>query len=442
MATTKKAAKNAPKKWIPATVASLCFQPGEHINPDVPGFGLRVSPKRKAVYFYRFRDKDGILQTGTIGEAAEKHVGGIALADAHASFNTKRAIARGEEIEGVLTLRVAFDKYMLLPKRGGAGPRAETTLEAYRSLYSRCLKPAANWPLTDTKAAKWEGLFDAMRNKSKSDTRIAFMLVKAIYSDYVERAEIPRNPIDVRTFRDKYAGRDSRAKRKTYIALKDLRLFFKNLREAPIRGFGAEAVRTIALTGWRLNGVLKVKFTDVDFESSVMTVQPQSEGWKEYSGPVAISKHALAVMEGQKHPTKNRANKTYVFPGYRNSKAGYLRNLYGTMAMASEGLGWLVKPHDLRRTFATIADIVLHGNNRLIGRLLGHKQQDDDDDKVNPITGDYIIAQLEAEVHAANKVAGAILMLAGELPISKELMAQFEEAGLSLDKFLLKEVAE
>ena len=115
-------AKKAPKKWITATVASLCFQPGEHINPEIPGFGLRVSPKLKAVYFYRFRDKTGHLLTDTIGEAAEKHVGGIALADAQATFERKRALAKGEEIEGILTLRLAFDKYMLQPKRGGEIP--------------------------------------------------------------------------------------------------------------------------------------------------------------------------------------------------------------------------------------------------------------------------------------------------------------------------------
>ena len=77
----------------------------------------------------------------------------------------------------------------------------------------------------------------------------------------------------------------------------------------------------------------------------------------------------------------------------------------------------------------------------MIGRLLGHKQQATEDGS-SPITGDFIIGHLEAEVHAANNVAGAILMLAGELPISKELIAQFKEAGLSLEKLELKDIDE
>ena len=434
-------AKKAPKKWITATVASLCFQPGEHINPEIPGFGLRVSPKLKAVYFYRFRDKTGHLLTDTIGEAAEKHVGGIALADAQATFEHKRALAKGEEIEGILTLRLAFDKYMLQPKRGGDGPKAETTLEAYRSLYSRRLKKAANWGLVDTKHGKWEGLLDGIRAESVADARIAFMLIKAIYADYVERGDIPRNPVAIRAFRDTYAGKDSRVKRKTYIALHDLRTFFTNLRNAPTRGFGNQAVRTLALTGWRLNGVLQLKFTDVDFDTSVLTVKPRSEGWKEYEGPIAISPPALALMAAQKTTTKPRSNKKYIYPGNSNGKSGHMRNIYGTMAAASEGLGWLVKPHDLRRTYATVANIVLHGNDRMVGLLIGH-QQPQSERRVNPTTGDYIMSQLAAEVHAANKVSEAILMLAGEMPISAELIARFKEEGLSFDKLELKDTDE
>ena len=109
-------AKDSPKNWITSTVAALCFKPGEHINPEVPGFGLRVSPKRKAVYFYRFRDKDGKLVTATIGEAAEKHVGGYALEDALQRFYREKALARGEESDGMLTLRSAFEKYLKLPR--------------------------------------------------------------------------------------------------------------------------------------------------------------------------------------------------------------------------------------------------------------------------------------------------------------------------------------
>ena len=432
----------APKEWITSVVAKLCFQPGEYIDPQNPGFFLRVSPKRKAVYAYRFRDKDGKIDTGTIGPAAEKHVGGIALADAREFFYRQRAISKGEEQDGLLTLKVAFEKYMLLPKKGGAGPRSQTTLDAYRSVWNRCMKSAGSWMLADTKSSKWEGLLDGIKeNNGPYDARLAFMIIKAIYHDYVERGDLPRNPVAVRTFRDKFAGKDSRKKRKTYIALQDLHRFFKNLREVPVRGFGAEAVRTLALTGWRYNGVLQAKFSDVDFETNILTVQPKSEGWKEYEGPIAISEHALAVMSAQKETKKNRSHAEYIYPGYRNSKAGYIRNIYGTMKTASEGLGWLVKPHDLRRTFATVADIVLDGNDRLIGRLLGHKQRARDDDS-NPMTKEYIMAQLKAEVHAATKVTSAILMLAGELPVSDELRAQFKKYGLSMEKFELKDVAE
>jgi hypothetical protein len=119
-------------------------------------------------------------------------------------------------------------------------------------------------------------------------------------------------------------------------------------------------------------------------------------------------------------------------------------NPSGTLKTASFGVGWYVPAHDLRRTFATIADVVLDGNGRLIGLLLGHSQSGAQEGSalVNPVTGKYLVRNMQGERESSRQVAEAILQIAGMLPMDDELAAKFKKRGVDIEQITLLPMTE
>jgi hypothetical protein len=92
-----------------------------------------------------------------------------------------------------------------------------------------------------------------------------------------------------------------------------------------------------------------------------------------------------------------------------------------------------ISAHDLRRSWNTIAGVVLGGNALLIARLDGHKAS------ATPFTdvqAGYNVADLRAERVSAQHVADAILETAGVFPLSAEVEALFRVRGVDLAKGL------
>ena len=66
-ASTLSHAQKPARPWSPAKVTSLALIPGQHKHPTAPGLLLRVSPKLKTVWAYRFRAFGGAEVSGTLG---------------------------------------------------------------------------------------------------------------------------------------------------------------------------------------------------------------------------------------------------------------------------------------------------------------------------------------------------------------------------------------
>lgn len=425
-------AEKPEKAWIASRAGALAKIPGKHMHPTLPGFSMRVSPKCKAVWAWRITDALGKKQSGKFGEVAEAGKKGLCLDEAVELFEKKLRTLKSATVSSEITLQDAFDDLMTGGRRGG-GKRSESTDQNYNRVFNSRLKGSAGQQLARTNGAHWNKLLTAVKAISPADARIAFWILHATYGRFVDLGVLSQNALANRTMKSAFSGRDSTNERTTYLSAMDVKAFLAGLDKVQNRGHGKKTIRCLALSGWRLSGVLRLKWSQIDFATGQYTVTPYDVGWKGFVGQMAINEQFLACLIARRE-RGGEAESEYVFPSYRG-KTPYMRNIYGSMKTASSGMGWRVKPHDLRRTFSTIADVVLNGNQRLIGLLIAHSQPNAKGEQAGSnITGKYMIRNLPAERESARQVASAILQIGGAEPMTKELVAKFNERGIDITK--------
>lgn len=420
-----------------ARTAAIAKIPGNYLHPTATGLFMRVSPKGKAVYGYRFANAQKKMVNGTIGLVAEtgtNSLDAVSLEEALSIFSAKKRFHSTSTDGGALTVDRAFTDWLVEPKKGGE-PKAALTLKRYRLWYDSLLKTkVGSLALEDISPAKWMEVLSACKKVSAHETRVVYWMLNGLYKHFVTMELVRRNPLDTRPFKDRFAGKDTRTTRTTAVASVDLMAFVTGIQS--MRGKRNEAKRAlmlILLLGWRLNGVLQMRWDQIDFGRSIYEVKAKDTGWKGYVGFVAINTYAMAYITERKAEGGDLVSE-YVFPSpVSTAKKPYRTDLSWAIKAAAKLLGYAVIVHDLRRTFATIAEIVLDGNVRLVGLLLAHKQVQRTDDKQGTDTDEgYIIRNLSGEVHSGTRVAEAILELAGVFPLSDDVQAKFAARGIDI----------
>jgi integrase len=136
----------------------------------------------------------------------------------------------------------------------------------------------------------------------------------------------------------------------------------------------------LLLTGARRTEAAKLKWTQVDLDARTFTmVAADTKGKRAHTLPLPDYLHAVLVAR------KKVADGAYVFPG--EGEGGYLVEVRRMLDKVIEKSGVVFTPHDLRRTFVTVAeslDIPAYA----LKRLLNHKMKDD-------VTAGYIIMDVE-----------------------------------------------
>jgi len=124
------------------------------------------------------------------------------------------------------------------------------------------------------------------------------------------------------------------------------------------------AIRLLLVTGCRLNEVLTLKWTEVDFDNQYLRLSDSKTGKK----LIYLSKLAIDLL--RRIPQKQ--DNPYVICGEK--KDSHLINLQKSWRRIRTKIGLEdVRLHDLRHTFASIA--ASKGLSLpVIGALLGHKQ--------------------------------------------------------------------
>ncbi len=429
--------EKAEKAWVSSRAAALAKRAGTHKHPTMPGFFMRVSPKLKAVWGYRFRDAMGNTQNGSLGQVAESGVrGGLSLDEAKEAFNKKHRTLKTASVGREMTLSDAYSDWMTGDRKSG-GKRSDSTVKNYNRVFNRRLKPGyGDAVLAKSTAALWNRILEGIKKDSPGEARIAFWILRGVYRRFVDLGVLDKNVVDNATMKLAFSKTGGTSSRQTYIQAINLKTFLRGLDKVVNRGHGKNAIMCLLLTGWRLSCVLRLRWEQIDFETCIYDVRAYDVGWKGFIGPMAMNDYMLAYLLERK-TLGGEAESEYVFPSYRGNTP-YMQNVYGRMKKASKDLGWRVKPHDLRRTFTTTADVVLHGNQRLIGLLIAHSQPNAGGEYAGAaITGKYMIRNLPAEKESSRQVAEAILQICGMLPMDSELEALFKERGVDIEQLEL-----
>jgi len=448
-----------PVVWItsrepegtPARTRALARVPGVYRHPTVDGLSMSVSPKLKAVYRWRMRDRDGVQQSGTFGEVAETGTtspGALTLEAAVQAFYDKQRELKQPVVEAApgLTFGAAFEVWLTAPKKGG-GAKSETTLSKYATWYKKSLQSECGpWELRNATTAQWQAVLRKVKGRDPHQARALYWVLSGVYKHFIELEEVSMNPLAKQVLRNEFDGQEVHVQRSTQIAALDLSAFVRGV-EA-LRGKRNESRRALMLLlllGWRASAVLRMKWDRIDFETGVYDVRAGEVGWKGYVGPMPLHDYARAYLTDRRDAGGDRVSE-YVFPSpMSTAKKPYRADVRHAVKSACRYLGYEIITHDLRRTFATVAEVVLGGNARLVGLLMAHRQAaaagtGGEQDTGSRVTKRYFVRNLAAERESGRQVAEALLEIAGVLPISDETRAVFKARGVSVEKLELVEL--
>lgn len=175
-------------------------------------------------------------------------------------------------------------------------------------------------------------------------------------------------------------------RRQTLIKSHELSEWFKAVYALPSipEGINNEAVRDYLLllifTGLRREEGLGLQWRDVDFQANTLTI-PDPKNRQAHTLP--LTSFLVDLLKARFK--NNIEGSPFVFPG-RGAK-GYMDDPNKLMKKVVELSGITFTPHDLRRTFITIADS-LDISAYALKRLANHKMRND-------VTAGYIIGDAE-----------------------------------------------
>jgi integrase len=289
-------------------------------------------------------------------------------------------IKRKEKIQSI-TLSLLLDKYIEHKNL------KDSTAKNYRVKFNQGF---ADWAAKPINQITRDMVL--MRQKLLTGTAITrdnkMRVLRLLMKYAVAIKAIPESPTDV--LRD--AGLWSKARRKTRIISSDnLMAWYKAVIE-----LDSPRARTYLLmllyTGLRSSEALSLKWKDVDFKNATLVVKDT----KNHSDfltyiPKQLMTHLKIVQE-------ETGNYEYVFSGFGKNVIMDTPRWHIDLIIKKTGIKF--SSHDLRRTFATIAEAALLPET-IIKRLLNHATD-------NNVTTGYIRTESNTLWQAIERIAGYI----------------------------------
>lgn len=396
----------------------------DYFDDSLRGFGVRVSPTGKT--YFIMRRVTGKLVRAKIdtadkitAEMARKRATGI-LADMGRGIDPnheKRQERKKaeEEKQQAVTLQQILDEYL---QKGKLKPR---TIKTYHDLFRLYLADWLNRPAAeitrdmvrirhqeiatgkrlrrifkkeiDVAKSEIKKIEDTKRREGAADN--CFRTLRAVLNYAFEDEEdgtLFINPVNV------LSSRKSKAwfkvgRRKTLIKNSALQAWGKAvecLDNAIMRDF----LLFLLHTGLRRNEAAMLQWSQVDFQEGCFTILDTKN--KE-SHTLPLSDYLIKLLMQRK--AEAWQGNPYVFPG--NGKFGYLQEPKRAIETVTATTGITFTCHDLRRTFATIADS-LELSEYAVKSLLNHKQQ------LGDVTSGYIILNVDRLRKPMQRITNAI----------------------------------
>jgi integrase len=380
-------------------------------DTDLKGFGLRVGNNVKCY----------IAQAKVGGKTVRVTIGrhGLftpdearRLARDHLQLMAKGAnpndVKRQTELEQV-TLEQAFEEF--LAARKNLKPR---TIAQYTYILDEYLGDWKKKPLLqltrDMVASRHQELglrSHAQANLAMRFLRSALNFAGGRYVDAEGKPLITDSPTR-RLSQTKAWYRVER--RNTYIKLTELSPWYtavcdlgqgttKRPRSDRKRRIVRDYLLLLLLTGLRKGEAATLRWADVDFAAQSLTVR-ETKNREPHTLP--LSDHLVELLRRRREESPGE----YVFPG--DGARGHIVEVTRQIKRVSRQSGVSFTLHDLRRTFATVAE-GLDISAYSVKRLLNHKMRND-------VTAGYIVTDVERLRQPMQKITDFTLLAAGGKP--------------------------
>ncbi len=327
------------------------------------GFGIRVSPKGRAVYFIQGRMPDRKEVKCTIGK-----VGSISPSDARSKANRwlvslgegkdpRRKAKAAPEAPSGTTVAEFCERYLV--KYAEIYKKPNSVKNDRRMIQSTIIPELGNYEITEIDQADIEQLHNSLKDHPYAANR-TLALLSNIFA-IAERWEVRKrntNPC-------KFIKKNPEEKREKYLSNEE----FSRLASAVLKceeskqisPQAALAIRLLIFTGCRVSEILSLSWEVVDLQRGFLFLPDSKTGQKR----VILNKAAIALLD--KTP---RHASGWVIPG--KVHGGHLVNLSKPWAVVrTEAKLGDFRLHDLRHTFASVG-ASLNYNLPILGNLLGH----------------------------------------------------------------------
>jgi len=368
-----------------------------HWDAELKGFGMLASGVTTAkTYIVQRRMPDGKTRRLTVGAVGEfdrvedaRRKAGELLRGLREGKDPKaerrRAAARDR------TLRAWFEHFLTFNK--DLRPRS---IEEYRRSVNRHLDPWLDRPLREITREMVEERHSAIGSSAGPAAADAAMrTLRVVWNHALDRVEeLPANP--VRVLRRK--GWFRPAPRTRSVLLEDLERFYA-ANDALSNRTASDYNKLILFTGLRRREAAALRWDEVDFAARVIRLpQVRVKGRRKLDLPMSSVVRDLLIA---RRAVGN--DNGWVFGA--NSASGHIEEPKFALQQIATATGIRISPHDLRRTFITVAeaaDISPLALKALVNHALG-----------NDVTSGYVQMTVERLREPAQKVCDRLIELCG-----------------------------
>lgn len=333
-------------------------------DSEVAGFGVKVTPKGRRTYFLYYRTYDGQQRRPAIGvHGSIKPEAAREIAKAwHASIamGGDPSLSRSQ-IRSAPTVSQLCDRYL---EEHAERKKKQSSVRNDRRLIETHLRPALGTKkISAISRADISTLHHKLRDTPYEANRLLALTSKMFKLG--ERWGLRPDGSNPATNIDRYPEH----KRQRYLAHEEIaRLWGVLSSEAGSKVASPSAiaaVKLLMLTGRRLNEILSLEWSSVDFDRGSLSLPDTKNG----ALVVALSEAALTVLRELK---SSSGDNPYVIGGQKNER--HMVNLqkpWRELRKVAQLEG--VRLHDLRHTYASVG-AGMGMSLPLLGRLLGHTQ--------------------------------------------------------------------
>jgi integrase len=371
-----------------------------HWDTELKGFGVLCSGTTTAQSFIVQRDLvGGRTRRVTVGpcnvltlEAARKQAEGI-LSDFYRGIDPKAGR------RGAITLQQALDDY--LAARKDLRPKSA---RMYRLAVERYLAPWADLPLRNITPEMVEARHRAIaaeverggRYRGQVMANTAMVTLRILWNFAADRVpDLPPHPM--RRLRRAWFPVH---RRERHVLADQMPAFHIALMELP-NAIQRDFLRLLLFMGLRLGEASSLTWNDVDFGARALRIPAdRTKAGRRLDLPLTDYVHDLLVAR------RAIGRERYVFPG--NGASGHISDPQSPLRRVAASTGINISPHDLRRTFLTVAEST-DISPLALKALVNHSSND--------VTAGYVQMNVERLREPAQRVCDKLKELCGIQPV-------------------------